>query len=501
MMAIASFVAFLILFMGIGLASARRARGTKSDYYLASRSVGPMLAGLSAVATNNSGYMFIGVIGYTYAVGLPSIWLMLGWIAGDFLASLIVHQRLRAATERTGEVSFGAVIAGWTGTRMAVWSKLAAVVTIVFLGSYAAAQIAAGGKALEGVFGWDRTTGAWIVALMVLSYSIAGGIRASIWTDVAQSLVMIVAMTVLVITGFWALGGVGSTIASWQAIPGYFDLTPPDLLVPGLPGLALFIVGWLFAGLSVIGQPHIMVRFMALDSPRSVGVARVWYYGFFIAFYALATMAGMLSRLHVPQLAALDPEMALPTMAVHLLSPVLVGVILAGIFAATMSTADSLVLSCSAALTHDLMPGKNEHPVVLKAATALVIALALGIALSGNRSVFDLVILSWSTLAVAFGPLLLLLAFGRRVSQRRAIVMMAAGIAVALAWRAAGLHDAIYEGLPGIIVGLAVGLPGRRQQTIQSHPSKDERSRSGLFTRLLTALATGIDKGGRPPVG
>jgi len=457
-MVIASFLFFLALFVAVGLASVFRAQKSRHDYYIASRSVGPLLTGLSAVATNNSGYMFIGVIGYTYAVGLASIWLMIGWIAGDFLASLIVHRRLRDATERTGEASFGAVIARWTGVDMPVWRRLAAVITILFLGSYAAAQIAAGGKALNGVLGWEQTTGAWIVAAMVLSYSIAGGIRASIWTDAVQSIVMIVAMAILVIAGFSALGGWGQTVTAWRAIPDFYDLMPPDLVMPGIAGLALFIVGWLFAGLSVIGQPHIMVRFMALDSPRSMGMARVYYYGFFIAFYALATVAGMLARLHLPELATLDPEMALPTMAVKLLSPFMVGVILAGIFAATMSTADSLVLSCSAAITHDLMPGTTEHPVILKLATAAVTALALGIALTGSGSVFSLVILSWSTLAVAFGPLLLLLAFGRIISEWGAVLTMVAGITVALGWRWAGLHGAVYEGMPGIIVGLTIAL-------------------------------------------
>ncbi|WP_170304776.1 sodium/proline symporter [Croceicoccus estronivorus] len=458
-MVIASFLGFLILFLGIGLASARQARGDRQDYYLASRTVSPMFVGLSAVATNNSGYMFIGVIGYTYAVGLASIWLMFGWIAGDFLASLFIHRRLRVATEQTGEASFGAVLARWNGTDMQAWRRIAALVTVLFLGAYAAAQIAAGGKALEGVLGWDRTTGAWIVAAMVLAYSIAGGIRASIWTDVAQSAVMVIAMAILVFAGVSALGGIGHTVAEWQAIPGYFDLTPPDLITPGLPGLALFILGWLFAGLSVIGQPHVMVRFMALDNATHMTSARAWYYGFFTAFYALATMAGMLARLHLPQLGGLDPEMALPTMARHLLSPFLVGVILAGVFAATMSTADSLVLSCSAALTHDLLPERIEHPALMKLATAGVTILALGIAISDNSSVFDLVILAWSTLAVTFGPLLILLAIGRQVSQIRAIIMMLAGIGVALAWRQAGLQDMLYEGLPGMFAGLLVGLP------------------------------------------
>ncbi|MGE0829231.1 MAG: sodium/proline symporter, partial [Hyphomonadaceae bacterium] len=206
------------------------------------------------------------------------------------------------------------------------------------------------------------------------------------------------------------------------------------------------------AGLSVIGQPHIMVRFMALKTSDDVHQARVWYYLYFIAFYGLATIAGLMSRLYLPDLAALDPELALPTMAVHLLPAALVGVILAGIFAATMSTADSLVLACSASLTHDIAPNRLERPWTMKAATALVTIVALIFALSGTHSVFALVILAWSTLACAFAPILMLFALGRRIGEWQAIGLMLLGVAIAFAWRMQGWQDAVYEGLPGIAI-------------------------------------------------
>lgn len=456
-MTIVSFVSFLVLFLAVGLASAFRARRTRDDYYLAGKTISAPLVGLSAVATNNSGYMFIGVIGYTYAVGLSAVWLMLGWIAGDFLASLFIHRRLRAATERTGEASFGAVLARWNGGDMPIWRRLAAVITILFLGAYSAAQISAGGKALHGVLGWDQAMGGWLVAAIVLAYSIAGGIRASIWTDAVQSAVMMVAMSLLFYVGIAHLGGVAATVETLDAVPNFLSLTPPDLLVPGFAGLALFVVGWLFAGVSVIGQPHVMVRFMALDDARHMLAARAWYYSFFTIFYALATGVGLLSRVYLPELDGLDPELALPTMAVELLPPVLVGVVLAGIFAATMSTADSLVLSCSAAITHDLVPRRIERPLLIKAATAVVIAFALLIALAQPGSVFGLVILSWSTLACAFGPILILYAFKRPLSEPVAIVTMLAGVAVALGWRGLGWQNDVYEGMPGILAGVAVG--------------------------------------------
>ncbi len=221
--------------------------------------------------------------------------------------------------------------------------------------------------------------------------------------------------------------------------------------------MLLFVVGWMFAGLSVIGQPHIMVRFMALEKPQQMQRARAWYYVYFILFYGLATGVGLLSRIYVPELVDLDPELALPIMALTLLPAIGVGAILAGIFAATMSTADSLVLSCSAAVTHDLLPKREEKPWVLKLTTAVITILALLLALSHQESVFNLVILAWSTLASAFAPILILLSARRSLSDRTAILMLITGVAVALLWRELGYHVHVYEGLPGILSGLVLG--------------------------------------------
>ncbi len=455
-MIVASFLGFLVLFLGVGLASAFKAKKSRTDYYLCDSEVSPWLAGLSAVATNNSGYMFIGVIGFTYATGLAAVWLMVGWILGDYIASIFVHRRLREATARTKQASFAAVLATWNGEKFAVWRRIAAIIMVVFLGAYAAAQISAGGKALQGVLGWDPKLGAVVAAAMILAYSAAGGIRASIWTDAIQSFVMLGAMSLLFAVGVAGRGGIAETVEQMRAVPAFLDWFPQDLLLPGALGMALFVVGWMFAGLSVIGQPHVMVRFMALDSPSNMTRARAWYYGYFTLFYALATGVGMLSRLYLPELGDVDPELALPTMALELLPAVFVGMILAGIFAATMSTADSLVLSCSAAITHDLMPERQEKSWKLKTATAAVTLFALAIAVSENRSVFNLVILAWATLASAFAPLLIVYAAKRRIPEPGALIAMVVGVGVALWWRRMGWQADIYEGMPGILSGLAV---------------------------------------------
>ncbi|RLA20286.1 MAG: sodium/proline symporter [Gammaproteobacteria bacterium] len=453
---IISFLCFMVLFVAIGVSSLLKSKNTKEDYYLASGSISPGLVGLSAVATNNSGYMFIGVIGYTYATGLASIWLMLGWIAGDFLASTLVHSRLRDATERTGQVSYAGILSHWHGERYKLLQRAIALISLLFLLAYASAQLVAGSKALHVLFDWPLWAGAVLGSVMVVLYCFAGGIRASIWTDAAQSVVMIFSMGLLLVVAIGELGGISSAIDQMSAIDGFLDWFPKDLALPGLAGGILFAVSWMFAGLSVIGQPHVMVRFMALNDADKMRQARFWYYSWYLLFYSMATGIGLLSRLYLGDVGTFDAELALPSMAQQLLSPTLVGLILAGIFAATMSTADSLILSCSASFTHDLLPHKIESTHLLKGATVLITLAALVWALLNSQSVFSLVIMAWSGLASAFAPLLIVLCLGKKPSQNRSLCAMFIGLSFALLWRYMGWHAAIYEGMPGIIAGLLV---------------------------------------------
>ena len=269
---------------------------------------------------------------------------------------------------------------------------------------------------------------------------------------------MFAAMGILLLVAVQSLGGPGNAIDTLHGVPGFMDWFPRDLALPGAAGALLFAVSWLFAGLSVIGQPHVMVRFMALEDSGRMRRARTWYYLWFTGFYAMATAVGMLSRIYLPEAGNFDAELALPNMALGLLPPVLVGLVLAGIFAATMSTADSLILSCSAAITHDLLPHRIERPALLKLTTIAITGAALGLALINSQSVFSLVIMAWSALASAFAPLLLALCLGRTPGERHSLVALVAGLGVALLWRYLGLHEAVYEGLPGIVTGLLVLL-------------------------------------------
>lgn len=453
---ILSFLAFLIGFTLIGAYASRRKTSTTDDYLLASRSIGPWFTAMSAVSTNNSGFMFIGLIGTSYTMGLSAIWIMFGWIFGDYLMWFWIHRRLREKSEadhfRTIPSFLGAALPG----RRSLVRATAAVVTITFLGTYAAAQLNAGSKALHVLFGWPYAVGAIVGAVIVVIYCFAGGIRASIWTDVAQSINMIIAIWLLFILALMEVGGLGGLWSKLEAIdPQLISLSPPD---PRF-GFVLFIFGWFGAGIGVVGQPHIMVRMMSIRSGRDIAKARdiylVWYLLFSFACYGIAFAC----RILIPDVGAFDAELALPTLASAYLPGVLVGLVLAGLFSATMSTADSQVLSCSAALTQDLFSSWRDSYAKSKFATLLVAAVVLAIALFASQNVFGLVTLSWSALGASLGPLLVVRAMQWRINTSAAAGMMAAGLAGVIVWGGVlGYGGDLYEIIPGMALSMVAYL-------------------------------------------
>ncbi len=452
-----SFIFFLLVFVLIGVSSSFKSKKTNEDYLIAKNSISPWLAALSAIATNNSGYMFIGMIGFTYTSGLQSIWLMVGWILGDLIIGSFVFKGIRGVTEKNDILSYGGLISRWHGTEFKKLRFLVGLITVIFLGVYAAAQFKAGSKALHVLFGWDYSTGAIIGSVIVFLYCLSGGIRASIWTDAAQSIVMIFAMTMLFVVGVSNVGGFSEYISQLDAVaPGFLSVRPTGLLMDNSIGIMLFILGWIFAGFGVVGQPHIMVRFMTLDDVKNINKTRAYYYIWYIAFYTITIGVGLTARLILPETSTFDAELALPMISQKLLPEILIGVVLAGIFSATMSTADSQILSCSAAFTKDLIPKWQNNLFVTKLTTGLVTVSALLIALFGSKNVFELVLLSWSILSVAFTPIITLYTFNKRVNEKTGIAMVLIAIAVSLIWKQAGLSGAVYEVAPGIIAGFIV---------------------------------------------
>lgn len=457
----AFFIVFLLGFVGIGVYSATRRKATAEDYLVASRSVSPWLTSLSAVATNNSGFMFLGLIGATYSEGISAAWLMVGWVIGDWMAWFFVHKRLRVQSEERGSTTIPGFLGSDIDGGRAVVST-AGLIVLVFLGLYAAAQLNAGGKALHYVFEWDLRSGAIIGAFIVGAYCFAGGIRASIWTDAAQSIVMLASMLLLLVVAVYHIGGLGEL---WSALGSIDTDTSKEGVQSGLTviapthykfGFAGYVLGWMGAGAGVIGQPHVMIRAMAIDSADNMAKARRIYIGWYTIFAAACVGVGLAARILIEGTPG-DTELALPILSGQLLPSVLVGLMLAGIFAATISTADSQVLACSAAVTQDIAPQVGHSYRRIKMATLGVTTFALVMALYGPDSVFKLVTMAWATLAAGLGPLMVVRVFGLRINAPTALAMMVGGVAGALTWRL-GLewHGDMYDVLPGMVTGFIV---------------------------------------------
>ena len=451
-----SFAFFLLLFTVVGAFAATKKQSSTTDYLLADRRVNPWLVALSALSTGQSGFLFTAQVGYAYNQGLSAVWLALGWAIGDYIAWALVYKRLRVVSSISNADTVPAFLAqkqpGYRGIAV-----ISALITIVFLGTYASAQLLAGSKALTSLFGWENAIGIVIGAIIVLVYCFSGGIRASIWTDAVQTVVMMGALLLLLVATLRAGGGVGELFSNLGQIdPNLTALFPKDLAWGFVP----FFLGWLVAGFGTVGQPHILVRAMALDSADNMGKARdiKAICSVFTAFAAIAI--GLFARVLLPSLT--DPELALLDLSQQLLPGLLVGVMLAGLFAATISTADSQILSCSAALTQDLFPNLANSYKFAKVGTLIVTAFVLAIALINNDSVFGLITFAWSILASGFGVLLILRCWEQPISTGWAIAIMVSGVAAAMYWKLGlGLSGAMYEVFPGMLVGFLVYLLSR----------------------------------------
>jgi sodium/proline symporter len=442
-----SFSLCLLLFLAIGLLSVRKKRDTKQDYYVASNSVAPWLVGLSAVATNNSGYMFIGVIGYTYYQGLYAILLMLAWLLGDFLASMFVHKKFQEISSRQTESSYLSVITFWNQFNNQSFRYLVAIIALVFLLSYAGAQLIAGAKAIQILMNWQLWHGILLGSLIVLSYCLAGGIRASIWTDAAQSFVMFIAMLVMLYVVLQSMGGITEVYSNLLIIDNYLVLSDFQWT-----HLLWFFLAWMIAGFSVVAQPHIMIRFMSLNNPQHFFQMRCWYYLWFVIFYMMATGVGLLARLYFASDTGFDSETALPRMAQELLPPILTGLILAGIFAATISTADSLILSCSSFLSQELLPQFFTAKKSYRYSTAICVVVAVIWSLTSEESVFALVVMSWGMLAATFVPLIFSALIRFRISWIMATGMVILNVCLTFALWINGAIENSFEAAPAILL-------------------------------------------------
>ncbi|MGB3639845.1 MAG: sodium/proline symporter [Rivularia sp. (in: cyanobacteria)] len=450
-----TFIGFMLLFTAVGIYSATQKQNNTTDYLLAGRSVNPWLTALSAMSTGQSGFLFMGQVGYAYQRGISSIWLSIGWAIGDYIAWWLFFKRLREISEETQtETVSGFLGQNTNGARLI--TVISALITIGFLSAYAAAQLVAGSKALSAVFNWNYSVGIIIGTIIVVLYCFSGGIRASIWTDSIQAIIMIGSLLLLLVVSIVKCGGFNGVLTQLAEIdPALVNLSPANLPLGFIP----FFIGWAVAGFGVVGQPHIMVRAMAIDDARNIAKARniKIIAGTIAAFASLGV--GLTGRVLLPELLTTDQELTLPLLSLELLPVALVGLMLAGIFSATMSTADSQILSCSAALTQDVFPQFAHSYKIVKLGTLTVTAMVFVIALFGSQSVFFLVTFAWSALASALGPLFIVRALQLPINKIVAVTMMIVGISTALIWSTnPELSKLVYEVLPGMTAGILVYL-------------------------------------------
>ena len=445
---VASFLLFMCAFAGIGLASMWVKEDTTDDYLVAGRGMHPALAALSAVSTWNSGYMFIGFIGFTFTMGYSIIWIGLGSMIGQIVAWIWLYKFIQQSANERGVRSLSSLVSDVTGSPEA---KLAALFSVLFLSVYAAAQLTSGGKALYVMLGWSEVIGILIGFVLVVAYCYAGGIRASIWTDAAQSSVMIIGSSLLCYVAMQEVGGLSGLhdgLASQNA--NLTSIVPADLNF----GVSLWIFAFFLGGLSVAGQPQVVTRVMTLGTDEDRKTAMIWFFAWQTPFLLLMVIIGLASRV-VFSGADFDPELGLPMLAMETLGPFWVGLILASIFAATMSTADSQVLACTAAFTDDIMPQISQDHKKTKIVTLVIAAFAtmisiFGLYVPGGDSVFALVVLAVYGLGSIFVPILIIRWAGYSPDTNHTMAMMTTALITVILWSISGFGDDIFPSVPGM---------------------------------------------------
>ena len=440
----------MLFFAGVGLASMRVKEDTTDDYLVAGRGMHPALAALSAVSTWNSGYMFIGFIGFIFINGYSAVWIAVVSTIGQLVAWIWLYKYIQKQGEERGIRSLSSLVSNTTGSPEA---KVAAILSVIFLSIYAAAQLTAGGVALEVMLNWAPTIGILIGFVLVVAYCYAGGIRASIWTDAAQSCVMIVGSTILCYVAIKGSGGFSGLHGQLMDLdPGMVSLFPFDLKF----GATLWIAAFFLGGLGVAGQPQVVSRVMTLKDDKARKQAMVWFFVWQTPFIIIMFLIGLACRVLLPELGASGAETGLPKLAMDKLNPFLGGLILASIFAATMSTADSQVLACTAAITDDIRPEWSQDHKTTKKVTLVVAAFATIISLVGQQfpgfgdSVFALVVLAVYGLGAIFVPLLLVRMSGYEPDSKHAIAMMMAAMIGVVVWTLLGYAGDVFPSVPGM---------------------------------------------------
>ncbi|GGB49901.1 sodium/proline symporter PutP [Virgibacillus dakarensis] len=474
-----TFIVYLIGMLVIGLIMYFRTNNL-ADYVLGGRSLGAGVAALSAGASDMSGWLLLGLPGAIYASGLSEAWMAIGLSIGAYLNWQFVAKRLRVYTEVSNDsVTVPDFLENRFKDKSHMLRIISALVILLFFTFYTSSGMVAGAKLFEASFGLSYHTALWIGTIVVVSYTLLGGFLAVAWTDFFQGLLMFLALIVVPIV---ALNQMGGWDAAVQAV-GQIDPTHLNM-VQGVGLLAIISsVAW---GLGYFGQPHIIVRFMALRSAKDVPKARLigttWmilglYGAIFTGFVGLAFIStqdvSVLGKFGIDvttegglQVLA-DPEKIFIAFSQILFHPIVAGVLLAAILSAIMSTIDSQLLVSSSAVAEDFYKAlfrkkasDKELVWVGRIATLAIAIIAALLALNPESSVLELVSYAWAGFGAAFGPIILLSLFWKRITRNGALAGIIVGAATVIVWGgflSGGIFD-LYEILPGFLFNLIVTI-------------------------------------------
>lgn len=429
----------------IGTLSSRRTSTRLDDYYLADRGVGRWFGAIAASAASESAWVMMGLVGAAYAGGVSVFWLVPGCVGGYAFNWFVLARKLQHGSRSTGAITVAELIGKETGS--AVLRVVAALISVVFLTSYTAAQFFALGKALNTFGGMNIVLGTVLGAGFVLTYVTFGGMRASIYTDALQGLLMVLVLIVMPAYAWWHLAVVGTHTPISSLPAGFLSLTGDKV---GLAFIGL-VLGWAGIGLGYPGQPHVLQRHMSMKDPKDVlwggAIALAWSTAVFIG----AISSGIAARyLTSPS----DPELSLLALAFTLTGPVLAGAAMAAIFAAIASTADSQLLVVSATIKNDVPWLRNSKLINPRVVTVVMAITAAVFASTRNTTIFDMVLYAWEFLGVTIGTAVIG-AFAIRRGPKAILFSMAVGAATLIFWRnSRELSAVVYALVPAM--GVAV---------------------------------------------
>lgn len=452
-----TFVVYIAAMVLIGLIAYLRTKNL-SDYILGGRSIGSFVTALSAGASDMSGWLLMGLPGAIFVAGISESWIAIGLVVGAYLNWLFVAGRLRVQTEHNGNAL---TLPDYFTNRFEDNSRIlrifSALVILVFFTIYCASGVVAGARLFESTFGMSYETALWAGAAATIAYTFIGGFLAVSWTDTVQATLMIFALILTPVMVMIATGGMDTTFAAIELK----DTTNFDMLKGATFVGVISLMAW---GLGYFGQPHILARFMAADSVKSIPAARRISMTWMILCLAGAVAVGFFGIAYFsahPDLAgpvSENPERVFIELAKILFNPWIAGILLSAILAAVMSTLSCQLLVCSSALTEDfykafLRKGASQAELVWvgRAMVLLVAVIAIALASNPENRVLGLVSYAWAGFGAAFGPVVILSVLWKGMTRNGALAGMIVGAVTVVVWKN-WIGLGLYEIIPGFIL-------------------------------------------------